>query len=183
MNLLKLDSGSRVLLPLGGKTLDISWLLTQGYRVVGVELSEIAIQQLFDEMGVHPEIVSLEKMKLYRAENLDILVGNILDVTPEILGSIDTIFDRGSLVALPDEMRREYARHLQVITDNAPQLIACYEYDQDLRAGPPFSISLEELNKCYANNYKLHHVESIDASSKLGVDFSFTEQIWIMQPL
>lgn len=37
----------RVFLPLCGKTLDIAWLLAQGYRVVGAELSQIAIDALF----------------------------------------------------------------------------------------------------------------------------------------
>ncbi|MGZ8252407.1 MAG: thiopurine S-methyltransferase, partial [Methylophilaceae bacterium] len=39
---LNLPKGSRVFLPLCGKTLDIAWLLAGGYRVVGAELSEIA---------------------------------------------------------------------------------------------------------------------------------------------
>lgn len=38
-----LASGSRVFLPLCGKTLDIPWLASQGYKVVGAELSKLAI--------------------------------------------------------------------------------------------------------------------------------------------
>jgi len=34
--------GSRVFLPLCGKTRDIGWLMVQGYRVVGAELSRMA---------------------------------------------------------------------------------------------------------------------------------------------
>jgi len=40
---LSLEKGSRVFVPFCGKTLDISWLLSNGYRVAGVELSKIAI--------------------------------------------------------------------------------------------------------------------------------------------
>jgi thiopurine S-methyltransferase len=43
---LALAKGSRVFLPLCGKTLDIAWLLSKGYRVAGAELSELAIEQL-----------------------------------------------------------------------------------------------------------------------------------------
>lgn len=46
LNLLK---DSRVFLPLCGKTRDISWLLAQGYQVVGAELNELAITELFEE--------------------------------------------------------------------------------------------------------------------------------------
>ena len=44
---LNLPKGSRVFVPLCGKTRDLAWLLAQGYRVVGVELSEIAVTELF----------------------------------------------------------------------------------------------------------------------------------------
>ena len=42
---LELDAGARVFVPLCGKTLDIGWLLGRDLRVVGVELSELAVQQ------------------------------------------------------------------------------------------------------------------------------------------
>ena len=35
---LSLGKGSRVFLPLCGKTLDIGWLLSRGFRVAGAEL-------------------------------------------------------------------------------------------------------------------------------------------------
>jgi thiopurine S-methyltransferase len=49
---LSLRAGSRIFVPLCGKTLDINWLLARGQRVVGAELSEIAVQQLFAGLGV-----------------------------------------------------------------------------------------------------------------------------------
>lgn len=179
---LKLKLGDRVLIPLCGKTLDISWLLSQGYKVAGIELSEIAIQQLFDEMGLQPEITVLENIKRYRAENVDILVGDFFDVTQEAIGHIDAIFDRGSLVALPEDMRSQYAKHLQGITDNVPQLLVCFEYDQALMEGPPFSITPEELNRYYESNYNLQLIESSDTSSRLGVGFQCVEKVWLVGP-
>lgn len=49
---LALEQSSRVFLPLCGKTLDIAWLLSSGYRVAGSELSELAIEELFLELGM-----------------------------------------------------------------------------------------------------------------------------------
>ena len=46
-NNLSLSKESRIFLPLCGKTLDIGWLLSKGYRVAAAELSELAISQLF----------------------------------------------------------------------------------------------------------------------------------------
>ena len=52
---LELASGARVFVPLCGKSLDVHWLLAQGYRVAGAELSRIAVEQLFAELGVIPD--------------------------------------------------------------------------------------------------------------------------------
>ncbi|WP_246614962.1 hypothetical protein [Agarivorans litoreus] len=54
-NVLKLAAGARVFVPLCGKTRDIAWLLDKGMKVVGVELSEHAIKQLFAELNLEPK--------------------------------------------------------------------------------------------------------------------------------
>lgn len=60
---LALAPGARVFLPLCGKSLDIHWLLAQGYQVVGAELSEMAVQELFAELGLVPTISSAGNLK------------------------------------------------------------------------------------------------------------------------
>lgn len=59
---LSLMQGSRVFIPLCGKTLDIAWLLANGCQVVGIELSELAIDQLFSELGIEPSVKGREGM-------------------------------------------------------------------------------------------------------------------------
>ena len=44
---LGLTVGDTVLVPLCGKSLDMDWLLAAGYKVFGIELSNIAIQAFF----------------------------------------------------------------------------------------------------------------------------------------
>ena len=135
---LSLAEGSRVFLPLCGKTLDIPWLLSSGYRVAGAELSKIAIEQLFTTLGVEPKISGVGEVDHYSAKNIDIFVGDIFRLSSKILGLVDAIYDRAALVALPEEMRNRYAAHLTRITHKAPQLLICYEYDPISMAGPPF---------------------------------------------
>src|SRR5258708_29645765 len=67
--------GSRVFVPLCGKTLDIAWLLSNGYQIAGVELSELAIKQLFVELGIEAEITDIGEVKHYSATAIDIFVG------------------------------------------------------------------------------------------------------------
>ena len=96
---LSLNTGDRVFLPLCGKTLDIGWLLAKGYQVVGAELSKIAIEQLFAEMEMAPEVNDLGDARHYSAPMVDIYVGDIFDMTREMIGSIDAVYDRAALVA------------------------------------------------------------------------------------
>lgn len=154
-NRLSVPKGGRIFLPLCGKTLDIPWLLSQGYRVAGAELSKIAIDQLFTGLSVKPKITSLGKLDHYSTTNLDIFVGNIFDLSHETLGPVDAIYDRAALVALPPKMREQYSEHLMEITNRAPQLLVSFEYDQSLMEGPPFSVSGEEVKQHYSGSYQL----------------------------
>jgi len=62
---LNLSKNSRIFLPLCGKTLDIAYLLDQGFSVVGIELSEVAVTALFNELNVKPEIATINSLKIY----------------------------------------------------------------------------------------------------------------------
>lgn len=152
---LSIAPGSRIFLPLCGKTRDIAWLLAKGYRVVGAELSEIAVQQLFDELPLVPKVTRTGPLKRYAAEGIDILVGDIFDLTPEVLGPVDAVFDRAALVALPEEMRGRYTNHIATVTQRAPQLLVTFEYDQSVMKGPPFSLSQSEIEDRYGAHYDI----------------------------
>lgn len=178
---LKLAKGSRIFVPLCGKTRDIAWLLADGYRVVGAELSELAINELFKDLGIKPTIASLDPLTLYQAQDIDIFVGNIFDVTAEVLGMIDAIYDRAALVALPTHTRRQYTSHLMNITNVAPQLLICYEYNQQQMDGPPFSISAEEVKHHYAATYHLQVVESREVVGGLKGRVASIETAWLLQ--
>ena len=103
--LLKLNKGSSVFIPLCGKTLDIKWLLNKGYKVIGSELSEIAIIELFEELGVTPKVEIIQTSIKYSFENLTVYVGDIFKLDQTTIGKVDAVYDRASLVALPKEMR------------------------------------------------------------------------------
>jgi thiopurine S-methyltransferase len=178
---LALPKGSRVFLPLCGKTLDIAWLLSKGYRVAGAELSELAIEQLFIELGVAPQILEVGQVKHYSATNIDVFVGNIFYLSDKMIGPVDAIYDRAALVALPEEMRHRYTEHLMEITAKAPQLLICFEYDQALMEGPPFSISSEEINQLYKASYNLTLIVSSDVSGGLKGKLAAKENVWLLR--
>lgn len=177
-NELSLAKGRRIFVPLCGKTLDISWLLSKGYRVAAAELSQIAIEQLFMELGVQPETSPVGEVEQWSANNLDIFVGDIFALSRKVLGPVDGIYDRAALVAFPEEMRKRYTAHLMETTGQAPQLLICYDYDQSLMEGPPFSVSNDEVKRHYAVNYDVTLIASTDVSGGLKGKCPAKENVW-----
>lgn len=175
--------GSRVFVPLCGKTLDIAWLLSNGYRIAGAELSELAIKNLFAEIGTEPEITGIGELKHYSATAIDIFVGDIFDLSREMLGPIDAVYDRAALVALPETTRIRYTKHVTSITDNASQLLITYEYDQKLMDGPPFSISGEEVNGHYKDGYVISHLADLEVKGGLKGRYAAKENVWLLKSL
>ena len=178
---LELSKNQRVFLPLCGKTLDIAWLLSQEYKVAGAEIVEVAIQQLFEELKVKPTITKLQNLKHYSALNLDLFVGDIFNLNPEILGPIDATYDRAALVALPKDVSLKYSQHLIRITKNAKQLLITFEYDQSLTHGPPFSVDEKEVKQYYDKTYQVTLLESTKLAEGLRGKFPAKENIWIIK--
>lgn len=51
---LAVPAGAAVLVPLCGKSLDLAWLAGQGYRVLGVELSQKAVEAFSQNSSLKP---------------------------------------------------------------------------------------------------------------------------------
>lgn len=167
---LGLTAGSRVLVPLCGKTLDIHWLLAQGHRVVGAELSEQAVIELFAELGLTPATRPQGALRLYSAAGLDVFVGDFLALTPadmQTVGPVDAVYDRAALVALPEALRRDYAAQLLALSAQAPQLLICFEYEQSLLAGPPFAVHEAELRQLYGATLNLELLQRVEVPGGL----------------
>jgi len=182
-NTLSLADSSRLFIPLCGKTLDIAWLLSKGYRVAGAELNKPAVEQLFSELGVEPRVSKLGKLDCYSAENIDIFVGDIFDLSAEVLGDVDAIYDRAALVALPEAMRKNYRDHLLEITNIAPQLLLTFEYDQTVMQGPPFSISTNDIKRYYSDIYTLSLLKKIVVPGGLKGQCAASETIWLLSAI
>lgn len=178
---LSLEKDGRVFLPLCGKTRDIAWLLSQGYRVAGAELSTLAIEQLFTALKVEPDVADLGDLTRYSADGIDIYAGDIFDLAGSVLGPVDAVYDRAALVALPEEMRKRYAAHLMAMTGAAPQFLICFEYDQNEMDGPPFSVTDEEIHLHYGDHYHLTRIARVDVAGGLKGKCAATENAWLLR--
>ncbi|MFG1397326.1 thiopurine S-methyltransferase [Roseixanthobacter pseudopolyaromaticivorans] len=178
---LNLRPGARIFVPLCGKTRDISWLLSQGFEVVGAELSALAVEGLFADLGVSPEISALGPLTRCSAPGIDIFIGDIFELTQETLGPVDAVYDRAALVALPELLRARYAAHLIEITGAAPQLLICFDYDQSLIAGPPFAVSTEHTRMLYGKTHRICVLESVPVPGGLKGTCEATERVLLLE--
>ena len=154
-SLLKLEKNTRIFVPLCGKTLDLIWLAEQGFKVVGVELSALAAEAFFTENNLAAQQSQVDGFTLWQSENISIFCGDFFNLSNDILGKIDAVYDRASLIALPPVMRQDYAIKLMDLTQSASKLLITLEYDQSKMDGPPFSVSQSEVEALYSNGYEV----------------------------
>jgi len=120
--MLDIPRGSRIFVPLCGKSLDMLWLAEQGYQVIGVELSPIAVKTFFKENSLKPVKQRLDEFTLWHQGNISILCGDYFSLNQTQLGQIDTVYDRAALTALPDDIRPLYVDHLHTIVSTTTNI-------------------------------------------------------------
>lgn len=161
---LHLAGGREVFVPLCGKSLDMVWLRQRGHPVLGVELSPIAVQDFFRENGQTPSHVSSEKFDCCKAEGIRILCGDFFDLGKDDLAKVSAVYDRASLIALPPDMRERYARHLASILPPGTQiLLVTVDYPQAEMSGPPFAVSVSEVEALYREYADIRLLAQVDA--------------------
>ena len=163
-------AGDTLFLPLCGKTVDIDWLLGEGLDVVGCELNEGAVEAVFARLGLEPEREAFGSLMRLKAGALTIFIGDYFELTSEELGPMAGVFDRGSLVALPKDMRQSYVPHLAKMARGAPHLTIAYDYDQAQTEGPPFSVPLERVQALYAKTHRATLLEARAITGALAED-------------
>jgi thiopurine S-methyltransferase len=151
---LALSAGAQVLVPLCGKSRDLTWLAAQGHHVLGIEYSTIAIENYFLENGIAARRRTAGKFEELSHGSMRILRGDFFDLASDNSSAIEAVYDRAALVALPPEVRRRYAQHLTALIPPATQmLLIALEYPQHQAAGPPFSVLQEEVNLLYGAGF------------------------------
>ena len=156
-------SGSGVLVPLCGKSRDMLWLLSRGYRVLGVEISPIAVQGFFEEHGLEPRITRRGRFESWACEDLEILCGDFFHLTPGDLAGVRAVYDRASLVALPPAMRGDYVTQLaRLLAAGASVLLVSMEYPDHEMQGPPFSVTEREVESLYQPAFQVNLLASVD---------------------
>ncbi len=156
---LGLPQGTRVFVPLCGKSLDLLWLRGRGHPVVGVELADIAVEAFCMENGIPARRRTVGQFDIYQVPDLELFCGDFFDLTPQELGTIGAVYDRAALISWSEELREPYARHLTHLTpSDSETLLITLEYPQAQKAGPPFSVSTDEVRRLYGEHFAIREV-------------------------
>lgn len=161
---LDLAQGSRVFVPLCGKSLDMIWLAQQGHDVIGLELSPVAVRAFFRENHMQPSQRKVGQFTLWQCGKISILCGDYFSVSQEDLGCIDVVYDRAALTALPEDMRRLYVARLKLILPAACKVFLLTVEDAD--EGETQEVTLgasAEITALYSEAFEIElaHVESV----------------------
>jgi thiopurine S-methyltransferase len=164
----------RVFVPLCGKSKDLWWLQQSGYESVGVECSELAVEQFFTEQQLNYSKISVNSHVSYKVDKLEILLGDFFTLQADDVGNITDIFDRASLIALPVDMRREYVNKISELQQAGTRtLLITLTYAENEMEGPPFSVTEEEVSKLYSDNFR---VEKLAAKNILADEPRFEQR-------
>jgi thiopurine S-methyltransferase len=163
---LKLEKGARILVPLCGKSLDMVWLAEQGHHVIGSELSELAVDQFFDELGVVPGSENQNGFTIKYAGPYTIYCGDFFALDPTSART-SAAYDRAALVAMPPAMQPQYAAKLAALIPPGGQILLIgLDYNQAEMQGPPFSLPQARIRALYENTFDITLLDARDGLTK-----------------
>jgi thiopurine S-methyltransferase len=178
-----------VLVPLCGKTLDLLWLAGQGHRVLGVEISTVAVEALFRDNGLTPVVTDEPPFQRYRVDEIEVLCGDFFALDPAEVGEVAAVYDRASLIALPPDLRPRYVEHLTgLLHPKTRVLLITLNYNQAEMAGPPFSVQDAEVRALFETRFDVCRLAEQDVLGESpglrsrGVT-SLLERVYALNPL
>lgn len=173
-----------ILVPLCGKSVDLLWLCKQGHKVVGVELSEIAIKQFFEENSIPHSTAEAGEFILYKAQDRDLTVlgGSVFNLTHEVEGMFDAVWDSRAFGAVNPSDRSKYIGVLRsVLKAGGSILLSNLEYECSEYPGPPFNLSPQVIKELFGEFFEIELLEHVDLTGTLVTErFNLS---WAKAPL
>ncbi|SIO02600.1 thiopurine S-methyltransferase [Sulfurivirga caldicuralii] len=173
---LALPQGASILVPLCGKSVDLAWLLGQGYHVIGAELSPLAREQFVEEQGI--ELLPGDDGWWHSEEGrLRWFEGDFFALTPDSAGAVDAVYDRAALVAFAQARRPDYVRQLASLAPGAQLLLISLDAEGvPLEAGPPFVVPDDEVVQLFGDVATL---EKRAEHATLRQGHPWWEKVWL----
>jgi len=187
INKLGISIGDTIFVPLCGKSIDMLWLNNQGFNVIGIELSDLAIEQFFAENKLE-YVKSTDKLfDVYSYENITIYQGDFFALAPKHTIDVKAIYDRAALIALPGGLVEKYVEHMYALMPkNTSELLITLELQRATDVlGPPFSSPDKKVHDLFASftSIKLLQMDDIvqkeEAFKKQGCEYVY-ERVYLI---
>ena len=152
------QTGVSVLVTWCGKSVDLPWLCSQGYSVVGIELSELAVKQLFEENDIPYSVAREGEFVIYQAKDrkLKVVSGDYYKATPELLGTFEAVWDINAFGAARPADREKYIAVLtSVLKPNGRILICNWEYGDRERDMAPYSLPSSLIRELFQDKFEV----------------------------
>jgi thiopurine S-methyltransferase len=172
--------GTRVLVPLCGKSLDMLWLARQGLDVLGAEISPLAVETFLAENRLQATQREAADGTHYRVAgagtdgDIEIINGDVFGVASGELEACGAFYDRAALIAFPAPMRDRLAREVYAkLPAGARGLLITLEYPEGETEAPPFSVDEAEVQRLFEAQWDIRQIERRDI---LASQPSFSER-------
>jgi len=153
----------KIFVPLCGASLDMKYLIDQGFHVVGVELSPLAINRFFNENKIACKVSKVEDFDFYQGKNIDIYCGDFFKLKKDYFYDVSCVYDRAALIALNPDLQKKYARHLKEILPNSTKiLLLTMFYPQNEMEGPPYSVGDDKVEVLFSEFKEIKKISSVN---------------------
>jgi thiopurine S-methyltransferase len=173
------------LVPLCGKSLDLGWLKQRSEAVVGVELSSIACEEFFRDLGAAAAKTEHANFVSYSGGGITLLCGDFFAIPMSEFQGVDFVYDRAALIALPEDLRKRYAARITEMMRScaAPdvEMILIGREDGSHGEGPPFEVTEQEVRNLYGSALSVTVVGSAQRPSRADPDRILKETAYRIQ--
>uniref|UniRef100_A0A3B4ASA5 thiopurine S-methyltransferase n=1 Tax=Periophthalmus magnuspinnatus TaxID=409849 RepID=A0A3B4ASA5_9GOBI len=182
-------TGVKFFFPLCGKAVDMKWVADMGHSVVGVELTEKAIREFFEESKMsysEESVATVPGAKVFRnsEKTVSLYQCDIYKFSSSLEGQFGAIWDRGALVAINPKDRVKYAALMvSLMAPDCRFLLDTLLYNPELYKGPPFLVPDEQVLSLYGSSCDIEQVQEADSFTERhknwGLDY-LTEKVHLL---
>ena len=158
-------AAARVLVPLCGKSVDMAYLARRAGEENGGVTQVVGVDGILKPLEIfaseHPDLeITTQAEGRLSGKNVLLLQSDFFHLDEATTaGLFDAVFDRASLVAIDPSLREAYVKVVQrLLKPGGRILLAVIErLEGDPSAGPPFSVSEQQVRELYGPDW----IESI----------------------
>ena len=153
-----------------GNSPDLAWLCGKGYDVVGCELSEKAVEQLFENWvfgaKIDYEVKEEGEVKIFSAtdgKKIKVYAGDFFGaLSSDVTGTFDCIWDGHGIISVPANQHVQYAEKITKFLKPGGQMLFSTLDCDDKKGHGPAPVSASRMAELFPS-FKVDLIQSPEA--------------------